>query len=1254
MRGFLGESLSNQFVAFIYDNMIDRAHLEQWADMQSAKGDFPELIQRLVYASVAPYLEKCNIPYGSAVYLGGSDGEVDATQQTEYIPQGKSLLEFGTNKGVHSKAEDDYSKRSSDASINHAETTFIFMTPRIWEKKDEWVESKKKDGIWKDVRAYDSTVIAQWIISVPSVELWFAPHVGIQPDHLIMGEERLEELLTGRDVKLQPSFYTAGREKIAQDLLERLNQPTLMAYRAASKEEAMGFILAAGKMFPEKQQKEYYAKTIVVEDKSKFRLMGTQTSMINLVPVFDDATVLYRAVSQGKIVLVPLGPGDDFNQLVVELPSADRFGLEQSLIESGIEEDKARRITKDCSCNLTMIKKALGFPILRVDWLNDENIEEIAPALIVERWNENYDGDKEVMSSLSGMPYDNFMASIIRWSQKPVPPVMNVGALWRITSPLSLWSDLAFIVKKEQLDCLSSLAHKVLTGEEKLYSDQLRQGILNSLIILSWHGKQLIVPESSFQNYTDSIIQNIIANADAARWGIIAKQLPLIAEASPSIFTTEVNKSLAQKDSPIMSLFSEEEGFFAPESKYPYLLWALESLAWLPDRILEVADILLKLSERDPGGKLANRPFSSLVDIFLPWKPHTTASFEDRLSILHELGKRGYSKMWDFLIALLPKNNGYTSGTHQLKWRGYDLSIPSGATYAEIWKHAEFVCDELKACYNGSDTQMAELIDDLLPMPLGIRSKLISWINDTILLENSPLPETRKKLRETLWFQKNRKEGSPGYLNESELEDIRSAYNALTPNDPVEKDKWLFDELSPRLPEIVDDEGDYLAEMKVRVKQRENAVAGWIKCMPIQDVVMIRKMIKEPHEFGQTLGHFYTTEGLTELVLNLLLDPEDDKFVCGYLQGMEGARGEEETIEYLEGLKHRLTDTEMATVLHYLFPSPQLFAFVETTTESVQKEYWTKYSYGSFGHYDENSSYVLNKMVSVGRSLDALTGSWHMVKDMPTELLQDLLMGSIQCSMDINGPIDVLAFESYLEELHQRDDADKDKLIALEWFFVPLLRHSSSKDIVRLLFEKLQKEPEFFVELLTYLFRPENEIEDEPDGKEDSKQVDENNAIRAFYLFREWHLIPGVDDTGVIDGNELRSWIEKALQLAKDVDREKFVYVQLGEVFAKYPENKENPNWPPKELFAIMEELNSEVLFRNYSTGMFNKRGFTTRGGYDGGDIERDNAAYFEDLKSQCLPLYPHVAKVFGGLADQYQQMAKEMDDQATIAKLDY
>ena len=62
----------------------------------------------------------------------------------------------------------------------------------------------------------------------------------------------------------------------------------------------------------------------------------------------------------------------------------------------------------------------------------------------------------------------------------------------------------------------------------------------------------------------------------------------------------------------------------------------------------------------------------------------------------------------------------------------------------------------------------------------------------------------------------------------------------------------------------------------------------------------------------------------------------------------------------------------------------------------------------------------------------------------------------------------------------------------------------------------------------------------------------------------------------------------------------------------------------------------------------------TSRGGYEGGDIERGNAEYFDDLKKKCLPLYPHVAKVFEDLSAQYVGMAKKMDDEATIAKLDY
>lgn len=61
------------------DMLLDRSQIEQWADTYNAKGDFPLLIQKLVYASTSG-LTKCNIPFGNAVNMGGFDGEIDSAQ----------------------------------------------------------------------------------------------------------------------------------------------------------------------------------------------------------------------------------------------------------------------------------------------------------------------------------------------------------------------------------------------------------------------------------------------------------------------------------------------------------------------------------------------------------------------------------------------------------------------------------------------------------------------------------------------------------------------------------------------------------------------------------------------------------------------------------------------------------------------------------------------------------------------------------------------------------------------------------------------------------------------------------------------------------------------------------------------------------------------------------------------------------------------------------------------------------------------
>ena len=141
-------------------------------------------------------------------------------------------------------------------------------------------------------------------------------------------------------------------------------------------------------------------------------------------------------------------------------------------------------------------------------------------------------------------------------------------------------------------------------------------------------------------------------------------------------------------------------------------------------------------------------------------------------------------------------------------------------------------------------------------------------------------------------------------------------------------------------------------------------------------------------------------------------------------------------------------------------------------------------------------------------------------------------------------------------------------------------------------------------------------------------------------------------DDNSINEVELKSWIDKVRELAKKVSRLEVADMQIGIVLAQYPENI--PEWPQETIFKIIEEINSDSIERNYSAGLINKRGFSSRDAFDGGDIEREKAAYFENLEKDFKNKYPNLAEVFKRLSDGYLLDAKGMDDKAERNRLEY
>ena len=91
---------------------FDPSEIANWADLPDANHQLPELIRRLILATV-PQLSRLDIPSGSAVWQEGWDGLLTATTGNAWVPDGASAWEFGCENRPTSKANKDYRKRTN-------------------------------------------------------------------------------------------------------------------------------------------------------------------------------------------------------------------------------------------------------------------------------------------------------------------------------------------------------------------------------------------------------------------------------------------------------------------------------------------------------------------------------------------------------------------------------------------------------------------------------------------------------------------------------------------------------------------------------------------------------------------------------------------------------------------------------------------------------------------------------------------------------------------------------------------------------------------------------------------------------------------------------------------------------------------------------------------------------------------------------------------------------------------------------------
>lgn len=1254
---------------------ITSTDLANWAPTRDCQGHLPLLVRRLIRASHITII-KILIPAGDNVILPGYDGMVEVVDGTEYVPSGKSRWEMGSGRDFKDKAEREFNKRSKQIDPSQAASiTFVFVTPYVWTDVDSWVNEKEEKKIWKNLKVIDGQVLEEWIEQFPNVGSWLAkflstPFANIQPL-----DQFWEEWSKNLKYSISSTLVVSGREKEVKELTDFLfDTYSLLSIKASTIEEVIAFIAATIERMSEDLKEELYSKAIIVEGDKDFRLLSSCKNPMVLIVRFQAGSLVDHAVRNGHHVILPIGYDITAAKADIELSRIRRHGFEKGLEEMGFTREEAEHLTRDSGQSLSVLRRLLKFEKNQQPaWAKDGHHLDIIPALLGGMWDEKKEEDTSLISLLAGEPYEKYIAKLTRWKIEKDPPIFQVKSIWRLTSALDAWSILAPFLTRSELDYFKTAFLSVLPetnpaleldpdkrylaslyGKTPKFSYSLSEGLCQSLILIAVFGEQFRLDAlNSSQGFANELVYDLLFDANGDKWCTLHGFLPLLAEASPKSFLQAVEDSLSKPDPPIMKMFGDLDNLFSSTTYYTGLLWALENLLISPDYVLKSTLILAHLARLDPGGKLINRPINTLRAVYIPWYSQTRAEFSIKKYVLEKLVEAEPEISWKVLLSVSPQNHSVVSPIHQCKWRFDTQYLKRTVTYEQIWDFNSFVFAQLINLAKGNEQKCSELVCFFPNLNFKEREKLLQFLKASKEAFEQKENLVWNELRELLSRHREHAE-QEWALPSEELDKIEEVFTSYTPKDIKEKYKYLFENGRALFPEGIKRKEMSHGERDEFVNEKRKIAFYEIYTSEgLQGIVELVKALSNAYQISRTAAKSNLSKEEEIHFFALLSSDQTNKqtlFTQQYIFIKAIDAGWEWVVWAYNSIKGMHAEHE---ILAYFFLSLPQNREVWNLLESADKDtfniYWHKVSAYFYHEKVDDKLYIINKLQEVNRCCSIIDNISDAAEDISSKLLGSILLKAATITSEENSKLDTYHVSRLFELLYKRNDLDKESLTQLEWIYLPFLADRYANQKPKNLLQRLTRDPEFFVEVVTYVYMPDQGHEEEKYSEEElTRRYRQADSARS--LLDSWRDLPGVKEDNTIVKDELREWIAKARLKAKEVNRVYGVDSQIGYLLACFPRN--NTYWPPEEICETIDTLNNDVVLSHFQSEIFNSRGMSVRSPFDGGDQERSHAAYFEKMGKLILSKWPLTASALLDLAEGYKRDAKDEDDSARLDEL--
>jgi hypothetical protein len=1246
--------------------------LRVWADTLQAREKLPALIRRLIHATVEnPTLSQ--FPADEGVQRRGWDGILTVSTGNAWVPAGISVWEMGTDQTPATKAENEYTKRTADpGSIDVANATFVFVTPRKWEGRAKWRDQKRAEGKWRGVLVWDCDDLEQWIEIAPAVDAWVTHLLGKFPPGVRDLCTYWAALAATSDPPLTPAMFLAGRQKAAKEMRQAIaGRPTEIAVSAISLQELRDFVAALIAAGAEQSEHVASARGMIIENRDAWNQLTATKNPLLLIPgdqLAVDKAMVAQAVVAGHRVITQTNYTYIRSDSGIRLPRADRSELQQAMEKAGFPEERSHRLARETGgCLSVLVRLASKYAgQISPAWVKPEEAVVLLPLLLIGAWNDNNSEDRKIVERFTAESYANVQTLVTRWINYADPPLRFVGGIYSFVSREDSWRLLSRYFTSDLLKHFANVAGDVLGEDDprfempaderylaaihnKLpkFSPQLREGIAETIALLGARGDRIPQGAPEEANWlAANLVSILLDRAAPVRWFSLAQVLPLLGEAAPDAFLCAVETDLSRSSPAIPSLFEKDADGLFSSSPHTKLMWALEIMGWDTAHLSRVVLVLAHLAAIDCGGRIHPRPAGVLHDIFRFWFPQTSATIEQRLEVLDVLSRKKPEVAWSLLMELVPHGHDVADPGIKPRWRDYDGSQVKHITRADIFRQVEWAGNRLIQLASNDNAKWEALLKGFAKLPEVTQNAILKWLAET---DPVRLPEParariwggiRHLVREHLFFH-----DAWWALPAKVVDQLAAFEEKLAPSNPIARFKWLFGRDGFRV--FGDSKTPYEERERMREQAQSHAIETVFKTKGLTGLLELACDASNPYMIGVLAARSKLISDWRELLPEKLLSR--DGAVQDVALGYAAERVQSEGDQFLASLAlENWTSEAVAEIARGFNFAPETWNIIRNRRPEAEPLYWKKVrplgAQLNEGELEDAVRCIL-KAERPLVALDLLTSAIERKKKVPWDLAADIVDAASLVSID--AAIDVPLQESIWElceliKYLQNDPAgDQERLTKLEWRLLPLARHSDFAP--KTLHAELARNPGFFAEVIAAQFRAKGEPRDEQRPPDARKQA---LAEAAHDLLDSWVGIPGIRADGSIDFVTLKNWVDVARKLCEANNRLGICDVMLGEQLSCAPPDPDGI-WPCEAVREILEAVSTDKILQGFNCAVANQRSTHWKSMTEGGEQERELAKKYNGYAEYCKMRWPRTALALRRIAEDYEREAKREDERA-------